>query len=298
MNMSLRTGVVMAVATTLLTLAGCDSANTPKAVPSANTAVAATVNGSPINASLVDLVVKQQAEHGRPGGLELRSGVIDQLAMQLILAQEAVKLGLDKTPEVVDQTELAQKAILARAFVQNYTKNNPVSDDMVKAEYEKVKSRITGNEYKARHILVESDSEAKDIIAKLKRNPQAFETLAKERSKDSATKGTGGELGWFDPHAMAPAFGDAVSKLSKGQFTNEPVKSAVGYHVILLEDVREKQFPAFEQVKPSLQQQVAQENLKKLFANLKGQAKVEISSAPVPTTPPTGQSGPAETGNK
>ena len=275
--MTLKAGNLIVVTAALLTLFGCNSHDAGKTTPTANTAVAATVNGSPINVSIVDLVVKQKAEHGQSGNPELRQGIIDQLAMQFILAQEAIKLGLDKTPEVADQVTLAQKAILAKAFVQNYAKNNPVSDEMVKAEYEKIRGQMAGNEYKARHILVENEADAKDIIAKLKKNPKAFEALAKGKSKDIASKGNGGDLGWFDPRNMAPEFSAAVSKLSKGQFTDEPVKTQFGYHVIFLDDSRQKQFPAFDQLKPTLQRQVEQQNLKKLLDDLKAKAKIEIA---------------------
>lgn len=295
--MSLKPGLLIAVTASLLNLFGCNSADIPKASPSASTTVAATVNGSPINASLVDLVVKQQAQHGHPGNLELRNGIIDQLAMQFILAQEATKIGLDKTAEVADQVELAQKAILAKAFVQNYVKNNPASDDMVKAEYEKIKSQMTGNEYKARHILVENEADAKDIIAKLKKNPKAFEALAKEKSKDLASKDNGGDLGWFDPRNMPPEFGAAVSKLTKGQLTTEPVKSQSGYHVIFLEDSRQKQFPAFDQLKPTLQRQVEQQNVKKLLEDLKAKAQIKIVQAAAATTPAV-PNQPTEAGKK
>jgi len=288
--MALKTGLLIAVSAFFLTLSGCDPAETAKAIPTANSSVAATVNGSPISSGLVDLVVKQKAQHGHSGKPESREGIIDQLAMQFILAQEAIKTGLDKTPEVADQVELAQKAILAKAYAQNYVKNNPVSDDIVKAEYEKIRGQMASNEYKARHILVEKEADAKDIIAKLKKNPKAFEALAKERSKDSASKGNGGNLGWFDPRNMAPEFGAAVSKLSKGQLTDEPVKSQFGYHVIFLDDSRQKQFPGFDQLKPTLQRQVEKENLKKLFDDLKAKAKIKIVEAATPTTPAVSQS--------
>lgn len=295
--MSLKPGLLIAVTASLLALLGCNSADTPKTSASASTTVAATVNGSPISASLVDLVVKQQAQHGHPGNLELRNGIIDQLAMQFILAQEATKAGLDKTSDVADQVELAQKAILAKAFVQNYVKNNPVSDAMVKAEYEKFKSQMTGVEYKVRHILVENEADAKDIIAKLKKSPKAFEALAKEKSKDLASKDSGGDLGWFDPRNMAPEFGAAVSKMSKGQLTNEPVKSKFGYHVVFFEDSRQKEFPAFDQLKPTLQRQVEQQSLKKLLDDLKAKAKIEIVQAAASTTPAV-PNQPTEAGKK
>jgi len=275
--MSLKTSILIALTVPLLSLLGCNSADTAKAASSANTSAAATVNGSPISASLVDLVVMQKAEHGHSGNAELRDGVIDQLAMQYILAQEASKMGLDKTPAVADQIELAQKAILAKAFVQNYVKSNPVSDDMVKAEYDRIKGQMAASEYKARQILLESDADARAVIAKLKSNPRAFGALAKEMSKDLASKGNGGDLGWFDARNMAPEFGAAVSRLSKGQLTDEPVKSQFGYHVIFLEDTRQKQFPAFDQLKPTLQRQVEQQHVKKMLDDLKAKAKIEIA---------------------
>ena len=104
--------------------------------------------------------------------------------MQLVISQEAVKKGLDKAPEVSDQIELMRQSVLVDAFVKDYLKNNAVSDDTLNAEYEKIKAQATGTEYKARHILVEKEAGAKDIIARLKQNPKAFAALAKERSKD------------------------------------------------------------------------------------------------------------------
>ena len=137
--------------------------------------------------------------------------------MQLIVAQEAVKKGLDRAPETSDQLELTRQSILANAYVQDYFKNAPVTDEMIKAEYEKIKGEMTGTEFKARHILVEKESEASDIIARLKKNPKAFEALAKEKSKDPGSAAKGGDLGWFDPRGMVPEFGLAVAKLDKGK---------------------------------------------------------------------------------
>jgi peptidyl-prolyl cis-trans isomerase C len=254
------------------------------------------VNGTAISANRVDILVKQRASQGQPDSPELRKGIIEHLSLQLLIAQEAIKKGLDKTPEVVDQIDFTQQSILANAFVQDYLKNSPVSDDMLKAEYEKIKSHMTGSEYKARHILVEKEADAKDIIAKLKKNPNAFESLAKEKSKDPGSKTNGGDLGWFDPRGMVPEFGAALVKLAKGKFTEEPVKSQFGYHVILLEDSRPKMIPPLDQVKSELQQQVQQQNLKKLFDELKAKAKIEIVQATAPAISPPKESKPAESG--
>ena len=288
--------IPMVGAVFMLTLSACNLSDLSKTATSSKDAVAATVNGTAISENRVDMLVKQRAAQGQPDSPEMRKGVIDQLSLQFLISQEAVKKGLDKTPEVMDQIDLTQQSILANAFVQDYLKNNPVSDDMLKAEYEKIKGKMTGSEYKARHILVEKESEARDIIAKLKKNPKAFESLAKEKSKDPGSKSTGGELGWFDPHGMVPEFGAAVAKLAKGQFTEEPVKSQFGYHVILLEDSRPKTLPPLEQVKPALQQQVQQQNLKKLLDDLKAKAKIEIVQAAAPAISPSKESKPAEPG--
>ena len=268
--------IAMFSAIVLTTLIACNS----KAEAPAT--VAATVDGTAISASRVELLVKQRTAQGQPDSPELRKGIIDQLAMQLLISREAVKKGLDKTPEVLDQLDLTQQSILANAFIQDYLKNTPVSEDALKAEYEKVKGQMSGSEYKARHILVAKESEAKDIIAKLKKNPKAFDALAKEKSKDPGSKPNGGDLGWFDPRGMVPEFGDAVAKLAKGKFTEVPVKSQFGYHVILLEDSRPKTAPSFDQIKSGLQQQIQQVNVRKLVDEIRAKAKIDITQAPAP----------------
>jgi peptidyl-prolyl cis-trans isomerase C len=286
----------MVSAVLTLTLCACNPTDPTKAAPPSKAAVAATVNGTTISESRVDMLVKQRAAQGQADSPELRKAIIEHLSMQLLITQEAIKKGLDKTPEVLDQIDFAQQSIVASAFVQDYLKNSPVSDDMQKAEYEKIKGQMSGSEYKARHILVEKETEAKDIIAKLRKNPKAFESLAKENSKDPGSKANGGDLGWFDPRGMVPEFGAAVAKLEKGKFTEEPVKSQFGYHVILLEDSRPKMIPPLDQVKSALQQQVQQQNLKKLLDDLKAKAKIEIVQASAPAISPPKESKPAEPG--
>lgn len=284
--------ILLASAACLLTLMACTSKDAVQSAAPSKEAVAATVDGIPISESLVSLMLKQRSDLGRDAGADVRKDYIDRLAMQLIISQAAIKEGLDKAPEVAGQIELIKQSVLVDAFVKNYLKNNPVSDDAVNAAYAKMKADTTGNEYKARHILVDNEAEAKDIITKLNKNPKAFAALAKEKSKDGASKGNGGELGWFDPRGMIPEFGGAVAKLAKGKFTQEPVKTQFGYHVILLEDSRPLPVPPLEQVKPALTQQLQQQNLKKLFDDMKAKAKIEIAQAPAPA--PAQAAKPAE----
>jgi len=278
--------MLLACAPLLLALGACNAdKDAGSAAKAPADAVAATVNGVPITQKAVDRMAKQGASSGRPDTPETRKAVLDHLTLQAVIAQEAVKEGLDRSPDVVEQLDQIRQAVLANAYVQDYMKNHPVTDAMLQTEYDRIKATVTGTEYKARHILVEKEADAKDIIARLKKDPSAFAQLAKEKSKDQGSKANGGELGWFDPRRMVPEFSAAVSKLEKGKFTLEPVKTQFGYHVILLEDSRPIQAPPLEEVKPQLSQQVQQQEVMKQMDTLKAQAKIDIVSAPASSPP-------------
>lgn len=296
--MLIKSRILLAGAASLLTLSACNFPDLSAGAGATKAVAAATVNGAAISELSVDMLARQRTAQGQPDNAESRKAIIEHLAMQYLVSQEAVKKGLDKTPEALDQIELTRQSILANTFIQDYLKNSPVSDDMLKAEYEKVKGQMTGNEYKARHILVEKEADAKEIIAKIKKNPKLFESLAKAQSKDPGSKGNGGDLGWFDPRGMVPEFGAAVAKLAKGKFTEEPVKSQFGYHVILLEDSRPKQVPPLDQIKPMLQQQVQQQSLKKLLDETKAKAKIDIAQASAPAATPPKDGKPAAPAEK
>jgi len=279
--------ILLASAASLLVLSACNPDDKVKsaAAPAVKEPAAATVNGIAIAKSRVDMIVQQGLAAGQQDSPEARKGIIEKLAMQTLAADEAIKKGLDKSPEIVAQIDLIRQSVLANAYVQDLIKSGTVSDDMLKAEYEKIKAQITGTEYKARHILVEKEADAKDIIAKLKKDPGLFEKLAMEKSKDAGSKASGGELGWFDPSRMVPEFVAAVSKLDKGAITQEPVKTQFGYHVIQLEDSKPIEAPPFEEVKPQLAQHLQQQNVQKQMEDLKAKAKIEIVEAPAAAAP-------------
>ena len=261
----------------VLTIASARAADPPnKAGPPDMSVVAATVNGTSISEYRVNRLAKDRAAKGQPDNAESRKKIVDQLALQLILSQEARKIGLDKSPELLDYIDLTMQSILATAFVQDYQRKHPVGEDLLKAEYEKFRARSAGIEYKARHILVGSEAEAEDIIAKLKASPADFEALAKEHSKDPGSKVKGGDLGWFDPAAMVPEFSAAVTGLDKGKFTERPIKSKFGYHVIALDDSRPKAIPALDEVRPGLQRELQERSMQKLFEELKAKARIKI----------------------
>ena len=272
--------IVLASVISLLVLSACNSdQQTKSSTPAAKEAVEATVNGIAISKSRVDLIAKQSADAGQPDSPDVRKSIIDQLIIQTLVVDEAIKKGLDKSQEVREQIDLMRQSALADAYVQDFIKANSVSDEMLKTEYERIKGTI-GNEYRARHILVKTDAEARDIIAKLQKDPASFAKLAQEKSSDTASKAKGGDLGWFDPRRMAPEFGAAVKALEKGKISEEPVVTSFGYHVILLEDSRPIEPPALEGIKTGLTQQIQQKNLMKHLDDLKAKAKIEMSKGP------------------
>ncbi|HEX8611372.1 MAG TPA: peptidylprolyl isomerase [Telluria sp.] len=302
--MLIKSRVLLIGAASALALAACGpkdaskaaapAATTPAASAAAPAAgVAATVNGTVISTATVDMMVKERTTQGQPDTPELRKAIIDNLAMQTLVANEGVKKGLDKSDDVTRQLELIKQSMTANAYIQDWIKANPVTDEMIKAEYDKMVTSAGGTEYKARHILVKEEADAKAIIAKLKKDAKAFAGLAKEKSMDPGSKVNGGDLGWFNPASMVPEFGAAVAKLEKGKFTDEPVKSQFGYHVIMLEDSRPIAPPPFEQIKDQLKQQVQRTNMKTYLDKLKADAKIEYRSVPAPVTSGAAPAAPA-----
>lgn len=234
----------------------------------------ATVNGKAIPAARAATMLAEQTAQGAVENAELRDAVREELIRREVLAQAATQAGLDKQEDIQAQMELARQAVLIRAYLQDYVKNHPVTDDAARAEYEKIKAQMSGaNEYKPRHILVETDTEAKVIIAKLAAG-EKFETLASQ-SKDPGSKDKGGDLGWSNPAMFVKPFADALVQLEKGQYTKEPVKSDFGYHVIQLDDVRQPEAPSFEEVKPQLQQRMQQQVVEKHMLDLRAKAEVK-----------------------
>lgn len=233
----------------------------------------ATVNGTAIPKNRVDSIVRAQEAQGQKDTPELRSAIRDRLITLEVVAQEASRKGLGKSADTLSQIELARTNILAQAFRTDYLKHHPVSDEALKAEFEKIKSQMGDKEYKASHILVENETEAKDIIEKLKKG-EKFEELAKA-SKDPGSKDHGGDLDWNLPGGFVKPFSDAMVKLEKGKFTETPVQSQFGWHVIKLDDVRPAKFPDYDQVKPKLQQRIEEEMFEKAVGELRAKAKIE-----------------------
>jgi peptidyl-prolyl cis-trans isomerase C len=234
----------------------------------------AVVNGKPVPSSRVEALKQQVERSGRPVTPEILAQIKEELIAREIFMQEARKRGLDASEDYKAQLELARQSLLIRELFANFQKKNPVTDAEIKAEYDKFVAANGGKEYRARHILVEKEDEAKALIADIKKGGK-FEDLAKKASKDPGSGANGGDLDWAPAASYVPEFSNAMVKLEKGQMTDAPVKSQFGYHVIRVDDVRDAQLPKLDEVKPQITQQLTQSKLGKFQEDLRAKAKVQ-----------------------
>ena len=234
----------------------------------------AIVNGKAIPKSRVEALAEQVKRSGRPVTPEMQGQLKDEVIAREIFMQEAQVRGLDATEDFKTQIELARQAILIRELFADYQKKNPVTDDEIKAEYDKFAAANSGKEYKARHILVEKEDQAKAIIAQIKKGGK-FDEIAKKSSKDPGSGAKGGDLDWANPGNYVKEFSEALSALTKGKMTETPVKTQFGYHIIRLDDIRDAQLPKFDDVKPQIAQQLQQQKISKFQEELRSKAKIE-----------------------
>jgi len=232
-----------------------------------------TVNGKSIPKSRLDFIVKQRAAQGQADNEQARKAILDNLITQEVVAQEAERRGFAKSADVRAQLELLRQQALVQALVQDHLKTHPIKDEEMLAEYNKVKASRGDKEYKARHILVDKDTEANEIIAQLKKGSK-FEDLAKQ-SKDPGSKDKGGDLDWNPPSTFVKPFSEALTKLEKGKYTETPVQTQFGWHVIQLDDVRTAQFPAFDTVRQQLLTRMQEQEVQKFVGELRSKAKIE-----------------------
>jgi peptidyl-prolyl cis-trans isomerase C len=234
----------------------------------------AVVNGKKIPISLFNEMVKQAVEEGQADTPELHNYVKGQLIDLEVLSQEADKQGFGKKTDVAQQIDQTRKSIVARALVLDFFEKNPVTDGDIQAEYDKQKIAAAGeSEYSARHILVETEEEAKAIIGRLNAGV-TFEELAVQ-SKDPGSAANGGLLEWASASVYVKPFGDALKGLKKGELTQMPIMTQYGYHVIKLEDTRAIQFPAFEEVKPRIAENLRRPKFQAFLGTLREKAKIQ-----------------------
>jgi len=255
-------------------------AQDPAAKPAAKAAAkpaagpVATVNGTAIARARMDYLVRQQTARGAPDNEQLRAAVREDLINREIVAQEAARAGTAKKQDVQLQLDMARQEVLVGAYLSEYLRTHEVADADVQKEYDRALAQTGSTEFRVRHILVASEDEAKKLIAELKKGGK-FEELARKNSKDEGTRERGGDLEWTVPANLEKSFAEAMSKLQKGQISNEPVQTRHGFHIIQLEDTRAVSFPPLAQVKPQIQQRLSRQKVENLIRELRSKAKVE-----------------------
>ncbi|MHB8534813.1 MAG: peptidylprolyl isomerase [Sulfuricaulis sp.] len=284
---TLRTSLIVLLATLSLFAAGCDKKPAEKAATDAsaeNGKVIATVNGQNITQSDYDnyLRIRQQqvgpiADKGKEKQI-----VLDELIDKTLLAQYALKNKLDQDPDVSALMKRVREEILAQAVKRNLLKDNPITEDDVKKRFEQEVADTNKTEYKVRHILVKDESEAKEIIAQLQKGAN-FNKLAAEKSIDPQSAKKGGEIGWINQGTVVPEFFNAVMKMKKGAVSTEPVQTEFGWHIIKVEDTRPLKIPTFEefmsnqQARANIYRKMQDERTAVLLKELKDKAKITIN---------------------
>ena len=268
--------IAAAVLIASATLAGSAIAQTPakKSGAPATAAAKPAAGDIAVPTEQLDLILKERLAQGQPDTPELRAVLRDELVNRELFMRAAKAKGIDRAPAMKTQMQVASDSILIRAYINEYLTANPVTDDILKKEYETIKAGLGDKEYRARHILVEKKEDAENIIKQLQAGGK-FEELAKANSKDPGSKDNGGDLDWAVPSNFVKPFADAMIALQKGKYTTTPVQSPFGFHVIQLEDSREAKAPAYEEVKPQLAQRLQGQVIEKHLAELRGKAGVK-----------------------
>lgn len=266
---------IAAIACTL-TLVACHPVTETESAAKTGTKPYITVNNYPIPQYVADAVIAEQKARGIPESPEFDQALREEMIRRGTLLSEAKKRGIDKKPEHRQQVELANQMLLMRDVVVDYLTQNPVTDAELQVAYNAIVIQMGNSEYKLRHIQLKTEKEAEDVIAQLKpEEGKNFAKLAKETSTDTATKEAGGNLGWNAPANLPAPVGAAVKTLEKGQYTQTPVQSSAGYHVILVEDIRPFTPPALDALEPKLRESVTQLKAAKFVDELREKAVVK-----------------------
>ena len=234
----------------------------------------AKVNGKPILQSRLEYLMKSSSVQGRSDAGESMNRVLDMLISQEVLYQEAVKMGYEMNPDVATQIEINKEEVVIDAYLRDYANSHPIGEVMLKQEYEYQKALSGDKEYKVSHILVDTEDEAILTVAELKKGA-SFEELAARNSTDEGSKFRGGDLGWAPTGRYVPQFQNALKELEKGQMTEVPVRTEFGWHVIRVDDERQLTFPAFEDVKPKIYENLQRQAVDGIIARLRADAEIE-----------------------
>jgi peptidyl-prolyl cis-trans isomerase C len=233
-----------------------------------------SVNGVAIPETEARIILEDRRAAGATDSASLQNAVRNQLVGRELFAQQARKQGLDKDPAVLARIRMGSEEMLARAYQQDYLAKHSPTDDQVRKEYDSTRQRSGDKELHLRQIVLASEDEAKGVIARL-RSGESLQSLATQ-SRDESSRNRGGDLGWISPGNLLPQFAEAVQKLTKGQYTTQPVKSPSGWHVLLLEEQRPFAMPPYDaKMQAQIRQVLARQALAANLAELTKAAKIE-----------------------
>jgi len=258
----------------LLGLASCQPHGGSASLGTDNSPPVATVNGAPISRDFFAQYIKDiTGKTVDDISAEQRGQALDNLIRAQVVAQQAVKDGVDKAPETAALLELTRLNVLQQAVAERYLKDRKPTEKELRAEYETQVAALAKTEYHAKHILVATEPFAQKIIERLGKG-EKFEELARRESMD-ASKDNGGDLGWFTTDKMVKPFADAVLALKPGEYTHAAVQTQYGWHVIELVETRDLQPPAYDSVRQRLEQVVQSKKVKAYTDELLRGAKIE-----------------------
>lgn len=287
----MKTYSLVAAIASVLVIAGCNNVGTDgqkgatstTEAPTAENSVA-VVNGRPISRAAVDILSAELAQRRGDNGIS-EEKIIDELIKRELLRQEAEAQQLTNDPKYAARVENADRMVLSQIAAEHFINSAAISDEDLKKEYDQRVGSMKLTEYKARHILVDTEQAAKDVIKRLQKG-EKFADIAKKVSKDPGSKGSGGDLGWFNPQQMVPPFANAVVALKNGELTQTPVQTQFGWHVIVREDSRDQPPPPFDAVKDQLRSMMQTQRLQQHIGELKNKAKIEQFEKPKPAEKP------------
>lgn len=280
--------VSIAVLLAAVALTACDRMEQqPSSAPTGE--VVATVNGQPITQAQLDIYA------ARRGGQVPQADLINDLVSIELLKQAAERAGIHERPEVAGEIATQRAAVLAQAIVRERLESHAISDEDVATEYDRFVAEELGQEMHARHILVPTQEQARDIIAELEAGGD-FAELAAEHSQDGSAQ-QGGDLGWFEPGMMVEPFSEAAAALEEGQYTREPVQTQFGWHVIKLEGRRTAEAPPLEGVQAEIRGYLQSQMVEAWVNELRGEAEISLQTDAATDEAPADGASDDESGN-
>ncbi|HHC74705.1 MAG TPA: peptidylprolyl isomerase [Thiothrix sp.] len=254
--------------------------------------VVATVNGETITESSLNSIMDLLKRSNRAGDVDKKVALDDLISTQLVL-QEANKAGFANREDIKQKLKEFQERLMLQAWTEEAIKTLKISDEEIKKAYDERIAKMDKQEFKARHILVKTEDEAKALITELA-GGKDFAELAKEKSTGPSGP-KGGDLGWFKTSSMVPSFADAIKVMKKGDVSAAPVKTQFGFHVIKLEDMRDAKLPELKMLEPQIRRIIEQQKLKAHVDELRAKADVKVmleegkspAATPAPTATPT-----------